>query len=285
MRKILSLIASLASAMVVNTQEVSEQITPASSNVIFNLFRNVAQAQSLYNRGNVGTCGDLEEMAKKYYSGDVFMCTEGKAVWNCQIYSEGFTCSSTVQKFDTYFQYSGFLVGSTIVSNMEEKKYLYSILPAKKVASTLLYRGSRDGWQAFDFHSRCDNKGATITLFRSDKGRRIGGYTGQSWDSLNRAKADSSAFLFALDQKMKYPVQQAGSAIYCGSTIGPKFGGVSDELGAMNTPFNQAGYGQSLPGGNAFNIPKDASGNSVLTNTNGGFNIQEIEVWLVNLYN
>ncbi len=29
---------------------------------------------------------------------------------------------------------------------------------------TLLYRGSEDGWGLEDFHSRCDNKGATMTL-------------------------------------------------------------------------------------------------------------------------
>ena len=84
---------------------------------------------------------------------------------------------------------------------------------------------------------------------------------------------------------MVYPVQQPASAIYCGADMGPKFGGISDELGAVNTPFNKAGYGQSLPGGNAYNLPKDASGNSVITSTYGGFNIQEIEVWLVTLSN
>jgi hypothetical protein len=223
------------------------------------------KAMSLYNRGNVGTCGDFDEMALRYNAGDTFSCTEGKAVWTCQVYTEGYTCSSTVQKFDTYFETSAFLLGSTIVSNNEEKRFLYEALPAKKVKSTLLYRGSRDGWMAFDFHSRCDNKGHTVTLFRSDKSLRIGGYTSQSWDSSNKSKSDSAAFLFSLNSKMKYPVQQAASAIYCGSTMGPKFGGISDELGAVNTPFNKPGYGQSLPGADAYNLPEDAAGNSVLT--------------------
>ncbi len=124
-----------------------------------------------------------------------------------------------------------------------------------------------------------------MTLFRTDKGYRIGGYTQQSWDSSNKNKYDAKAFLFNLNNKMRYPVQQAATAIYCGSEMGPKFGGISDELGAVNTPFNKAGYGQSLPGGNAYNLPKDGSGNSVLTSTYGGFNIQEIEVWLVTLSN
>ena len=193
---------------------------------------------SLVARGNVGTCGDFDEMALKYLSGDTFTCTQGKATWTCQVFSEGYTCSSTIQKFDQFFQSSTFLVGSTIVTNNDEKKFLYGSLPAKKVQSTLLYRGSRDGWLAFDFHSRVDNKGSTVTLFKTDKGYRIGGYTSVSWDSSNTSKTDAKAFLFSLNNKMVYPVQQAASAIYCGSTMGPKFGGISDELGAVNTPFN-----------------------------------------------
>ncbi len=101
---------------------------------------------SLYNRGNVGSCGDFDEMSRKYFSGDTFTCTEGKATWTCQVYTEGYTCSASIQKFDQYFQTSAFLVGSTIVSNNDEKKFLFESLPAKKAVSTLLYRGSRDGW-------------------------------------------------------------------------------------------------------------------------------------------
>jgi len=45
----------------------------------------------------------------------------------------------------------------------------------------LLYRASRDGWAAANFHSCCDNKGPTVTVIKS--GNYIfGGYTDQSWD-------------------------------------------------------------------------------------------------------
>ena len=62
---------------------------------------------------------------------------------------------------------------------------------------TLLYRGSREGWNYIDFHSRCDNKGATLTLFKTDDGKICGGYTKESWESLKsgffelRCKTDS----------------------------------------------------------------------------------------------
>ena len=45
----------------------------------------------------------------------------------------------------------------------------------------LLYRASRDGWAASNFHSCCDNKGPTVTVVKS--GNYIfGGYTEQHWD-------------------------------------------------------------------------------------------------------
>ena len=45
----------------------------------------------------------------------------------------------------------------------------------------LLYRASRDGWAASNFHSCCDSKGPTVTVVKS--GNYIfGGYTDQSWD-------------------------------------------------------------------------------------------------------
>ncbi len=44
----------------------------------------------------------------------------------------------------------------------------------------LLYRASRDGWTAANFHSCCDNKGPTVTVVKS--GNYIfGGYTDHQW--------------------------------------------------------------------------------------------------------
>ena len=46
----------------------------------------------------------------------------------------------------------------------------------------LLYRASRDGWNASNLHSCCDNKGPTVTVIKS--GNYIfGGYTEENWDS------------------------------------------------------------------------------------------------------
>jgi hypothetical protein len=42
------------------------------------------------------------------------------------------------------------------------------------------YRASRDGWSTNTFHTRCNDKGPTITIIKA--GRYIfGGYTDASW--------------------------------------------------------------------------------------------------------
>ncbi len=46
----------------------------------------------------------------------------------------------------------------------------------------LLYKGSRDGFQAKPFHDKCDNQGATYTIVKS-RNNTFGGYNPVSWTS------------------------------------------------------------------------------------------------------
>ena len=46
----------------------------------------------------------------------------------------------------------------------------------------LLYRASRNGWAASNFHSCCDNKGPTVTVVKSTGNYIFGGYTEHQWD-------------------------------------------------------------------------------------------------------
>ena len=45
----------------------------------------------------------------------------------------------------------------------------------------MLYRASRDGWAASNFHSCCDNKGPTVTVIKS-RNYIFGGYSEVEWD-------------------------------------------------------------------------------------------------------
>jgi BTB/POZ domain-containing protein KCTD9 len=65
----------------------------------------------------------------------------------------------------------------------------------------MLYRASRDGWTAKDFHSKCDGKGPTLSLFSYGKNDIIGGFTMAQWSSpsVPEFKKDKSAFIFELE--------------------------------------------------------------------------------------
>ena len=70
-----------------------------------------------------------------------------------------------------------FLMNTTCNIKNEEKAFLLKLLGNKRLVTTLLLRGSIHGWKYKDFHSRCDGKGPTISLFKVKDGDCIGGYT------------------------------------------------------------------------------------------------------------
>ena len=61
----------------------------------------------------------------------------------------------------------------------------------------LLFRKSKDGSNASDFHKYCDKKGPTLTLIHTNKGKIFGGYTPINWESLDGIdKTDDLTFIF-----------------------------------------------------------------------------------------
>ena len=70
-----------------------------------------------------------------------------------------------------------FLENSKCATENKQIEYLLKLLGNKRFVTYMLYRGSEHGWMRKDFHSRCDNKGPTIYLFKIKDGDVIGGYT------------------------------------------------------------------------------------------------------------
>ena len=63
----------------------------------------------------------------------------------------------------------------------------------------LIYRSSRDGFEASSFHSKCDNKPNTLIIIKSTNGNVFGGYTEKSWNHsgglYGDVKNDPNSFL------------------------------------------------------------------------------------------
>ena len=177
-----------------------------------------------------------------------------------------------------------FLRNSTCTNKKEEKEFLLKLLGNKRLVTTLLFKGSIHGWSAKEFHSRCDDRGPTISLFKIKDGDCIGGYTNAQWKSCSgKYVSDKFAMLFNLSFQRYFPNLGSGKEIYCHNSCGPCFrGGEGSELGASNEPFNSDNYCISYANKTGYGIQVDGAGTNMLSNKKDKwFTISELEVWEV----
>ncbi|GBB88029.1 hypothetical protein RclHR1_14550003 [Rhizophagus clarus] len=105
----------------------------------------------------------------------------------------------------------------------KKRKYNYKF--------SLLYRASRDGNTAEEFHIKCDNKGATIVVVKIENSEQIiGGYNSLLWDSSGDNKSTKDNFIFTFTDRTNL---QSAKVVYsnddqysvkCLPNCGPAFG-------------------------------------------------------------
>ena len=115
---------------------------------------------------------------------------------------------------------------STILTS-ETTVVLNSLTGFELKSLNLIYRASRDGFRAIDFHSKCDNTFNTLTLIKTKKSYIFGGYTSLKWSETD-TRLDNKAFLISLENKnyesVRLNCKVNESAIYSEPNIGPVFG-------------------------------------------------------------
>ena len=101
----------------------------------------------------------------------------------------------------------------------------------------LIYRGSRDGDMAKNFHTKCDLIGPNITLIRTKKGYIFGGFTIKSWkhlykdikkdnDEYGTEYKDKECFCFSVDLQKIYRNEKPNeNVIFCNNKYGAIFCG------------------------------------------------------------
>ncbi len=146
--------------------------------------------------------------------------------------------------------------------------------------ATLLYRGSRDGINAGAFHSKCDNKGSTITIMKCGSGWVFGGFSDIPWwtSTADSYKTSSNAFLFTLKNPhniapTRIHVQNPEKAVRSYPGYGPMWGSSTDLYGCYGSAYHC--------GGPANYADTTGKSNLVYTGTASG-TISEIEVFLIN---
>lgn len=91
-----------------------------------------------------------------------------------------------------------------------------------------VYKASRDGWSAIDFHNNCDGRGSGLVVVLSQSGKKFGGFNPLGWQSSDDYGNTNSAFLWYSkggNNIIKCPVLSGGNAaIFDYATGGPQFG-------------------------------------------------------------
>ncbi len=118
-----------------------------------------------------------------------------------------------------------FFKDSIILKSNKDKEKMLNFLNKKIENSELIYRGTRDGDLAKNFHEKCDNKGPTLVLCKDKNEQIFGGFTTAEWDSNQRhSKNDKNAFIFSITNNKKFESRNFENSIECNPIFGPVFG-------------------------------------------------------------
>ncbi len=156
-------------------------------------------------------------------------------------------------------------IDSKIVTDYEHQtlRRFVSEGKAKVRELKLLYRGSRDGFAAADFHRLCDDKGATLTVVQTPQGWVFGGHASVSWSSNNMNVFAPGLFLFTLRNSRNLPPQTFALtkpqqyALHSDAEYGPAFGGgpfvqdlfLASHANTNSSSFSRLGLSYALPAG------------------------------------
>ena len=182
------------------------------------------------------------------------------------------------------YEFKLFKIDSNILK--DQKEYGFIIERIKKVKSSsdfnislsLLYRATRDGDEASDFHSRCDKSKSTLVIVKTKKGLRFGGFTTETWAGDDIDKMDDNAFCFSLDKMKIYNVVKGKKAIFASTYSGPAFENCIFQI--KDNCFEEGGECSDNMNNNFNNQEKQFE----INDGNENFKVAEVEVFGVIFY-
>ena len=118
----------------------------------------------------------------------------------------------------------------SLILSTAQKHSLIALTGLKDKTFSLLWRGTRDGFEAKTFNRLCDGQGKTLLVIKNTEGWIFGGFTSVTWSSPSEDefKTDSTVFLFTLTnpsaKPLKLEVTRQKKAVWHCSSQGPIFG-------------------------------------------------------------
>ena len=161
------------------------------------------------------------------------------------------------------------------IINKNDFKLISSWINKNVIKYELLYKATVDGDSIDDFIKKCENKGPTLLILKSNKEHIFGGYTEKNWIK-NKSISSPDSFLFNINIKKKFTINNDGY-IHIYNEFG--YGNNSDyELQLYNNFLSNNNYCRQ-----ATNYKKSYSKNYELTNGEKYFKVKELEVFKVSI--
>ena len=176
-------------------------------------------------------------------------------------------------------------IDSKIITQKEELDFISNRIKKmkyfknKKIFYELIFRATRDGGSSINFHQKCDGKAKTITIIKTIKGLKFGGYIDKAWSNNGFwITDDENCFIFSLDLKKIYNPIKGRGKYYFDLNCGPNFA----EFGLKSNLFDMS----------SINIWNKKEANKFFTKfnsdyeINGGekeFQAEEIELFKINI--
>ena len=177
------------------------------------------------------------------------------------------------------------ILNTDIIQTQEEINFIENRLKQiyyfqdKNIKYQLLYKGTKNGDKALNFHTLVDGIKNTLTLVKSKKGIRFGGFTSLIWNQIGGyGKCDPFAFCFSLDLKKIYNSQKNQKAIFCSDGYCPYFKGTNTIFGIYNQFFTQGGWCDYTTSSYSFG---KFDKNFEITDGEQSFEVDDVEVFKV----
>ena len=177
------------------------------------------------------------------------------------------------------------VINTDIIKTQEEVTFIENRLKQiyyfqnKNIKYELLYKGTKNGDKSLNFHTKVDGIRNTLTVVKTKKGVRFGGFTSEIWNQIGGyGKCDPLAFCFSLELKKIYNSQKNQLAIFCSDGYGPYFKGTNTIFGIYNNFFSQGGWCDYTTFSYSFGKFEK---NFEITNGEQNFCVDDVEVFRV----
>ena len=121
-------------------------------------------------------------------------------------------------------------IDSKIITKKEELDFITNRLKQinyfknRNLSYELVFRGTWDGRTSDIFHQKCDGTPKTITIIKTVKGLKFGGYIENEWNSKDGwIKDDENCFIFSLDLHKIYNPVKGKEKYFFHDYCGPDF--------------------------------------------------------------